>query len=164
MLVDDPIVTWPELGQVRTVDAEEELKTYDSHGMPVMDLASGPCVVSLPEGSEHALYLLGEELSWSDVVCISVRRAPGMNLGWWGRLEDRAKQEGIRVAEHNRHDVNEVVALHLFEEGLKALGDCHDLFQGAGIDPSPEAMRTEQVLARAVAALRATGFRAPRSR
>ena len=163
MLVDDPVVTWPELGKVHVLDAEEAMKTYESHGMAVA-VVHGPCVVSLPEGSEHSLHILEREMSWEDVLCISVRRVPGLHVGWWSRLEYLAKERGIAIVEHHRHDINEAVALRQFTTALRALEDAADLVRSEGIETSNEAMRTEKALTRAIETLKGTGFRTPRKR
>jgi hypothetical protein len=163
MLIDDPVVTWPELGKVEEIDAEEVMKTYDVLGMPAWS-NQVPSVVSLREGDEPSLYLLESEMTRHDALCISVRRRPGLYVGWWSRLEAAAKECGVGIAEHNRHDVLEVVALRLFKDGLRMLDDCVDLVRGVGIDPSPEAMRTEMALTKALQVLHASGFRAPRKR
>ncbi len=163
MLIDDPVVSWPELGQVNVIDAEEVMKTYDVLGMPAWSnqVAS---VVSIPEGSEHALYLLEGEATHHDVLCISVRRNPGLHHGWWGRLELLAKEREVRIVEHIRHDVLEAIAFRQFTAGLRALEDAADLVRSEGIETSNEAMRTEKALTKAIETLRATGFRAPRKR
>lgn len=163
MLVDDPVVTWPELGRVHVVDAEEELKTYDSHGMAVA-IVHGPCVVSLPEGSEHALKILDKELSRHDVLCVSVRREPGMWMGWLGYLEYICKERGVIVVEHNRHDVIEAVAERLFRDALRMLEDSAGMVRSEAIEASEPAMRTEKALSKAIEVLNATGFRTPRAR
>lgn len=163
MLVDDPVISFPELGQVHELDAEEEMKLYESHGMAIA-VVHGPCVVSLPEGSEHSLHILDREISRSDVLCISVRRVPGTHRSWWLRLEDLAKEHGVTVVEHNRHDINEAVAYRQFTTALRALEDAADLVRSEGIETSNEAMRTEKALTRAIETLKGTGFRTPRKR
>lgn len=85
-----------------------------------------------------------------------------MHVGWWARLEDAAKRHGIELAEHERHHVVSTVAYRLFKDGFRAISDCADLVRGEGVDPSPEAMRTEKALSRAIEVLRSTGFSAPR--
>jgi hypothetical protein len=165
MLIDDPVVTWPELGPTEIVDAEEELKTYELHGLGVLGLANGPCVVSIPEGSDHALYLLEQELFGnSDVLCISIRRGQGLHVSWWARLEALANENKVCLADHRRHEVLSTVAYRLFKDGLRMIEDCADLVRGEGVDPSPEAMRTEKALTKAIESLHATGFRAPKTR
>lgn len=163
MLIDDPIVSWPEMGATTEIDAEEELKVYEELGA-VHWSARGPQVVSLPEGSEHALRLLEGEAWRQDILCISVRRAPGTHRSWWLRLEDIAAAIGVTIVEHNRHDVNEAIALRQFTTALRALEDAADIVRSPGIEPSNEAMRTEKALTRAIETLKGTGFRAPRKR
>lgn len=160
---DDRAVSWPELGKVEEVDAEEVMKTYEELGMPAWNSGT-PSVVSLPEGSEHALHLLGGEINREDVLCISVRATQGENRSWWLRLEDMAKEHNILVVDHNRHDVLEAIAFRLFTDGLRAIEDSADILRGEGIDTSNEAMRTEMALTRAIQTLKASGFRAPRKK
>lgn len=160
MLFEDPTVSWPEIGNIRTVDAEEELKLYEMRTGNVW-CYDGPLIVSLPEGDEHCMEILEPELNRDKILCISVRRVPGLHTGWWSYLEFLAKKAGIGVVSHSRHEVNEMVAQRLFSDALRALDDCADLVRGEGIDASAEAMRTEKALTRAIEALRSTGFRAP---
>lgn len=163
MLIDDPVITWPELGAVHVLDAEEEMKLYEGHGMAIM-VNHGPCVVSLPEGSEHSLHILDAELTHHDFLCISVRRVPGMHVGWWKYLEYIAKEKNVAIVEHNRHDINEAIAFRQFTVALRALEDSADLVRSEGIETSVEAMRTEKALTKAIETLKGTGFRTPRKR
>jgi hypothetical protein len=163
MLIDDPVVTWPELGAVNALDAEEEMKTYEAHGMPVWVCnGDGPYVVSLPEGSEVCMQMLEGEISHDDVLCVSVRPVPGVHRGWWDYLEHVTKKHDVAVVDHDRHDVLEAIAFRRFTDGLRSLEDAVDLVRSQGIRTSNEAMRTEKALTKAIELLRATGFRAPR--
>ena len=167
-LSDVPDQFWPELGGITPVDSEMEYKLRDPEAPPEMWRGSvyglGEVVISLEEGSELSLRLLEDEGLTARVLCLSVRRRPGLWVGWWQRLESLAKLHGVGIAEHTRHDVLEVLAFRRFRDGLRALESCADLLRGEGVDPSSEAMKTEMALTRAIEALRATGFRAPKKR
>jgi hypothetical protein len=164
MSIDDPIVTWSEFGQTQVIDVEQGLRIYDDGGH-ALGLNHGPCVISILEGSEQALYLLEEGLGdVGDVLCISVRRTQGMHVSWWTRLESIARDNDIYLTEHRRHDVLSTVAFRLFQVGSRAIEDCADIIRGEGIDPSSEAMRTEKALTKAIDVLRASGFRVPKTR
>lgn len=158
MLIDDPVTSWPELGKVEVVDAEEVCKTYDVLGMPAWNCGI-PSVISIPEGSEHALHLLEGEINHDDVLCISVRRTPGVHRSWWLRLEDLARENRVMIVDHNRYDVLEAIACRLFLDGLRAIEDSADILRSEGITASPEAMQTEMSLTRAIQTLKATGFK-----
>lgn len=158
----DTVTLWPEFRGITAIDVGLAITDYRQHGMPIW--CHEDVVVSLPEGSEHALEILLGEMTRDDVLCISVRRRPGMYVGWWTRLETAARSKGIYLAEHRRHEVVSTVAYRLFRDGLRLIEDCADLVRGEGVDPSPEAMRTEKALTKAVEALNATGFTTPRTR
>lgn len=155
----EAIKIWPEIGQVVEIDARAEAETYD--GIPVWGHEN--TVVSIPEGSEPALKLVLAEVYGHDTWTVSVRRRTGLHVSWWARLGELATRDVI-LSDHTRHDVVEAIALRKFHDGLRALEDSAELVRGEGIDPSPEAMRTEKALSRAIEALRATGFRAPKNR
>jgi hypothetical protein len=163
-LIDDISETresWPEFGKVEVVDVPHEMKTYHQHGMGVWTQADA--VVSLPEGSEQALEMVLNEAFYPDTLAVTVRRRPGLWVSWWNRLND-VTSRGVGIAEHTRHGVLEVIALRHFTDARASLDKCAELVRGEGIQPSPEAMRTEMALTRAIEILQATGFRTPRSR
>lgn len=165
-MFEDPTettVSWPEIADVERLDLPKEFVAYKSHGMPI--LARGDLiVVSVPEGSEEGLQIVQTEAYDHYVGCVAVRRRSGqLHVSWWARLEAAMRDRGIGVCRHDRHDVLEVLAHREFFIGLRALEDCVELVRGEGIQSSPEAMRSEKALTRAIEVLRSTGFRAPRN-
>jgi hypothetical protein len=157
----EPRTSWPEFAKVEAIDVPAEIGPYRHHGMAIW--CHENTVVSLPEGSEHALEMVLNEACYPETLAVSVRRRPGLWVDWWNRLNDVVRR-GVGIAEHIRHEVLEVIALRHFKDAMRSLENCADLVRGEGIDPSPEAMRTEKALSRAIDSLRASGFRAPRNR
>ncbi len=164
-LFDEPpteaVKIWPEFSDVHMIDIKEQWESE-------MPLISGRrlSAISIPEGSEKALHIVSHEVYDSHhVVCITVRPEPGAWPDWWTRLgQNIASMRGISVAWHTRHEVCEVMGLREYKIAVMALDRCAELLRSEGVDTSPEAMRTEKALSKAIETLRSTGFRAPRNR
>lgn len=60
------------------------------------------------------------------------------------------------------HEQAAEAAFEHYREGLRRLFAAVELLRGPYVDASPEAMRTEQALTRAIDVLRTQGFGAPR--
>ena len=159
----DAVKIWPEVNDIHMLDLRREIVEYDRHGMPIMSVAD-LVVVCIPEGSDGALHILEGELPDNYVACVSVRKSPGTWPAWWVRLDALTRSRRVLATMHDRHDVCEVLALRNFNLALRHLDDCVDLVRGDGIEATPEAMRTEKALSKAIELLKATGFRAPRRR
>lgn len=159
----EAVKIWPEIRDVKAMDVSETRELSEKSGMPVLAVGDW-VVISVPEGSPGSLELIREHLYDNYVVAVTVRKSPGAWYGWWAKLYDIALERSVLVTMHDRHELCEALALRAFNIAVRHLDDAADLVRGEGINASPEAMRSEKALSKAIELLKATGFRAPKNK
>lgn len=157
------LADWPELGTIELVEAGDHY--IQNFCMGYRDDISDR-VYTMQRGSDYGLKTLRHITEGGRVVALygeSLQPTPEMDLSWHRKLEGLASLRGFIVCDFNRHDVCAALGRKAFWDGIELLQQAAEVIRGPAIMASPDAMKTETALTRAIESLCKQGYKTPRT-
>jgi hypothetical protein len=146
---------WPEVGVVNLMESEEQYSQNFCMGGPFECYSD---IISIGCDDEDGLKYIGL-LKGFKVVAV---RAGTMGTDWAIRLQGACDRANAVLTYFDRHDVMAALGRKAYWDGLELLQVAVGYLRGVGVHASPEAMRTEAALTRAIESLGTNGFNAPK--
>jgi hypothetical protein len=147
---------WPEIGTVEFATSDECYLNNFCMGGP---FEASSKIISLQVDDDYGLRYITECLKGVHVVAL---RGSSFDREWGDRLETACKEGNTIISQFDRHGIVAALGCKSFWDGIALLQDAVGHLRGPAVQASPEAMRTETVLTRAIEALSTTQYRTPR--
>lgn len=157
---DEPeprLAVWPELGEYDVRDSHEEYLQNFCMGDAV---DTGPRVVCVAHGDEDALKYIDQCIR--NVQVIAIRGKLDHLSPWAGLLYEVCGRHEIIFCAWDRHEIAASLGRKAYWDAIELLQDAVEYLRSPAVQASPEAMRTETNITRAIEALSMSGFKTPK--